>query len=167
MALLTNTPALYQAHNWLILSLSQVKRGHSTRYAIAVCHKCKSKHPGLRLINFCLFWLPGSMYSTCRIDELGTEQCHTSQNKRACLDHYLMYHLSRRSLERLWICICVVVTYSRVWINRVRLPILLSQDGFDRPVPSRVSLLISTLRLNLVLIHEIPHDFRGGVHLFI
>ena len=30
-------------------------------------------------------------------------------------------------------------------------------------VPSRVSLLISILRLNLVLIYEIPSEFRGGV----
>ena len=34
-------------------------------------------------------------------------------------------------------------------------------------VPSRVSLLISILRLNLVLTHGIPPEFRGGVHLFI
>ena len=34
-------------------------------------------------------------------------------------------------------------------------------------VPSRVSLLISILRLNLVLTYGIPPDFRGGVHLFI
>ena len=34
-------------------------------------------------------------------------------------------------------------------------------------VPSRVSLLISMLRLNLVLTHGIPPDFRGDVHLFI
>ena len=33
-------------------------------------------------------------------------------------------------------------------------------------VPSRVSLLISILRLNMVLTHGIPPDFRGGVHLF-
>ena len=34
--------------------------------------------------------------------------------------------------------------------------------------PSRVSLLISILRLNLVLtFYGIPPDFRGGVHLFI
>ena len=33
-------------------------------------------------------------------------------------------------------------------------------------VPFRVTLLISILRLNLVLTHEIPPDFRrGGVHL--
>ena len=35
------------------------------------------------------------------------------------------------------------------------------------PVPSRVSLLISILRLNLVLTCGIPPEFRGGVHLFI
>ena len=33
-------------------------------------------------------------------------------------------------------------------------------------VASRVSLLISILRLNLVLTCEIPPEFRGGVHLF-
>ena len=58
------------------------------------------------------------------------------------------------------------------------------RDGFSRPVPrqpahlhtqaesgaylrdsSRVSLLISILRLNLGLTYGIPPDFRGGVHL--
>ena len=34
-------------------------------------------------------------------------------------------------------------------------------------VPSRVSLLISILRLNLVLTYGISLEFRGGVHLFI
>ena len=34
-------------------------------------------------------------------------------------------------------------------------------------VPSRVSLLISILRLNMVLTYGIPPEFRGGVHLFI
>ena len=34
-------------------------------------------------------------------------------------------------------------------------------------VPSRVSLLMSTLRLNMVLTYGIPPEFRGGVHLFI
>ena len=34
-------------------------------------------------------------------------------------------------------------------------------------VPSRVSLLISILRLNLVLTYGIPPDLRGGVHFFI
>ena len=34
-------------------------------------------------------------------------------------------------------------------------------------VPSRVSLLISILRLNLVLTYGIPPEFRGGVHKFI
>ena len=33
-------------------------------------------------------------------------------------------------------------------------------------VPSRVSLLISVLRLNLVLTYGIPTELRGGVHLF-
>ena len=34
-------------------------------------------------------------------------------------------------------------------------------------VPSRVSLLISILSLNMVLTYGIPPEFRGGVHLFI
>ena len=34
-------------------------------------------------------------------------------------------------------------------------------------VPSRVSLLISILRLNLVLTYGIPPEFGGGVHLII
>ena len=34
-------------------------------------------------------------------------------------------------------------------------------------VPSRVSLIISILRLNPVLTYGIPPEFRGGVHLFI
>ena len=67
--------------------------------------------------------------------------------------------------------VCMVITYSRVWINRVRLPILLvvswtAKIIFPCPcaclriwsreagsaVPSRISLLISILRLKLVLI---------------
>ena len=39
-----------------------------------------------------------------------------------------------------------------------------SRDEFGRPA-SACSFF--TLRLNLVLTHEIPPDFRGGVHLFI
>ena len=34
-------------------------------------------------------------------------------------------------------------------------------------VPSRISLLNSILRLNLVPTYETLPDFRGGVHLFI
>ena len=33
-------------------------------------------------------------------------------------------------------------------------------------VPSRVSLLIYILRLNMVLTYGIPPEFRGGVHIF-
>ena len=33
-------------------------------------------------------------------------------------------------------------------------------------VPSRVSLLIPVLRLNLVRTYRIPPDFRDGVHVF-
>ena len=78
----------------------------------------------------------------------------------------------------------VVITHGRVWINRVRLPILVvfSRTGkmnipvpraclriwsreTGSAVPSHVSLLISILRLNLVLTYGIPPEFRGGVHL--
>ena len=52
---------------------------------------------------------------------------------------------------------------------------ILYSKSKDRPgkvatspaVPSRVSLLIYILRLNLVLTLGIPPDFRGGVHVFI
>ena len=37
----------------------------------------------------------------------------------------------------------------------------------DSVVPSRISLLISILRLNLVLTYTIPSEFRSRVHLFI
>ena len=83
---------------------------------------------------------------------------------------------------------CVVYGHciARIWINRVRLPILLvvrrtgkmiiSLSAFvpgiwsretGSAVPSCVCLLISILRLNLVLTYGIPPEFRGGVHLFI
>ena len=39
--------------------------------------------------------------------------------------------------------------------------------GQRSAVPSRVSLLISILRLNLVLTYGIPPEFRGGVYLFV
>ena len=48
---------------------------------------------------------------------------------------------------------------------RSRLRIWSRQTG--SAVPSRVSLLISILRLNLALTYEIPPEFRGGVHVFI
>ena len=79
----------------------------------------------------------------------------------------------------------MVTHIARVWINRVRLPILLVVSGTGKmdislsrsrlriwsretgsAVPSRVSLLVSTLRLNLVLTYGIPLEFRGGVHFF-
>ena len=48
---------------------------------------------------------------------------------------------------------------------RSRLRIWSCQTG--SAVPSRVSLLIFILRLNMVLTYGIPPEFRGGVHLFI
>ena len=82
--------------------------------------------------------------------------------------------------------VCIVTHIARVWINRVscqsctwsgeqgksifpcprsRLRIWSRVTG--SAVPSRVSLLIFILRLNLVLTYGIPPEFRGGVHLFI
>ena len=43
---------------------------------------------------------------------------------------------------------------------------LVSRDRFSRPFPRQPAHL-DTQRLNLVLTHGIPPDFRGGVHLFI
>ena len=48
---------------------------------------------------------------------------------------------------------------------RSRLRIWLPETGLT--VPSRVSLLISILRLNLVLTYAVAPEFRGGVHLFV
>ena len=78
----------------------------------------------------------------------------------------------------------MVITYSRVWINRVRLPscswsaeqrkimfpcpracLRIWSRETGSAVPSRVSLIIFILRLNLVLTYGIPSEFRGGVHL--
>ena len=87
-------------------------------------------------------------------------------------------------LSYLIMYVCMVTHIARAWINRVRLPIRgqLNRENEDfcprsclriwsletgSAVPSRVSLLISLLRLNLVLTYGIPPEFRGGVHLFI
>ena len=97
-------------------------------------------------------------------------------------------HNTTHPPQRCYGTVCMVTTYNvaRVWINRVRLPILLvvswkgkinsslspftpenlvSRDGFSRPVLSACS--FSVLKPNLVCTHGIPPNFRGGVHLFI
>ena len=64
---------------------------------------------------------------------------------------------------------------ARVWINRVSCqsctwPSEQEQIIFSCPRladPSRVSLLVSILRLNLVLTYGIPPEFRCSVHVFI
>ena len=82
--------------------------------------------------------------------------------------------------------LCMVTHIARVWIKRVRSPILLvisrtekinvslsafapgnlvSRDGLSTSVP-RQPAHISILRLNLVLTYGIPPELRGGVHLF-
>ena len=79
----------------------------------------------------------------------------------------------------------MVITYSRVWINRIRLPILLvvswtgkmniplspcvpenlvSRDGFSRPVP-RQSAHLHTQAESGAYTYGIPPGFRGGVHM--
>ena len=78
----------------------------------------------------------------------------------------------------MYLYVCIVTTYSKgcqsfSWsaeqgniffpCPRSRLRIWSRETG--SAVPSRVSLLISILRLNLVLTYEIPPEFRGGVHL--
>ena len=50
---------------------------------------------------------------------------------------------------------------------RVRLRLRIWPRETGSVVPSRFSLLISILRLNLVLAYGSPPEFRGGVHLFI
>ena len=50
---------------------------------------------------------------------------------------------------------------------RARARLKISSRKTGSAVPSRVSLLISILRLNLVLTYGIPPEFRGGVHIFI
>ena len=88
----------------------------------------------------------------------------------------------------MYVCmyVCMVTHIAIVRINRVRLPVLhvVSWTGkliFPCPrsclriwfrgtgsaVPSRVSLLNSILRLNMVLTYGVPPEFRGGVHLYI
>ena len=70
----------------------------------------------------------------------------------------------------------IMVTHiARVWINRVSCQSSTwsaEQEKIIFPcplsaVPSRVSLLVSILRLNLMLTYGIPPEFRCGVHLFI
>ena len=83
--------------------------------------------------------------------------------------------------------VCIIIINSRVWTNRVRLPILLVVSwtgktifslfpfapkifGLARKVwPSRLAsvYLFPTLRLNLVLTRGIPLSFRDGVLLLI
>ena len=104
--------------------------------------------------------------------------CSTIQARTGTFTHY-------ESVLRI---MCMIITYNRVWINQVRLPILLvvswtgkinfslspfapknlvSRDGLGRPVPRQRVHSPHSVRLNLVLTHGIPPYFRGGVHLFI
>ena len=60
---------------------------------------------------------------------------------------------------------CSSLVRARFTCPRLRLRIWSRETG--SAVPSRVSLLISILRLNRVLTYGVPLDCRGGVHLFI
>ena len=80
------------------------------------------------------------------------------------------HHLEEHSIDQP----CKVANLARGQLNREsdffpcprsRLTIWSRETG--SAVPSRVSLLISMLRVNLVLTYGIPPEFRGGVHLFI
>ena len=44
---------------------------------------------------------------------------------------------------------------------------LVSRNGFGRPVPRQPIYSFSSLRLNLVLTHGIPPEFRDGVHILV
>ena len=56
-------------------------------------------------------------------------------------------------------------TLSCFWPQTMTMTIWSRETG--SAVPSRVSLLISMLRLNLVLTHGIPSDFREGVQMYL
>ena len=56
-------------------------------------------------------------------------------------------------------------TLSRFWPQTMTMTIWSRETG--SAVPSRVSLLISMLRLNLVLTHGNPSDFREGVQMYL
>ena len=60
-----------------------------------------------------------------------------------------------------------MVSWTRkINISRARLRLIIWSRETCSAVPSRVSLLISILRLNLVLTYGIPPKFCDGVHLF-
>ena len=102
----------------------------------------------------------------------------------AVFSEYYLYVLQLYSRARVCMYVCMVITYSRVWINRVRLPILLvvrwtgkiniplspcvpenlvSRDGFSRPVPRQPPHLHTQAESGA---YGIPPGFRGGVQLW-
>ena len=66
------------------------------------------------------------------------------------------------------IYVCMVITYSRVWINRVRLPILLVVSWTGK---MNISLSCPRTRLRIwsreTGSHGIPPDFRGGPFIYL
>ena len=56
-------------------------------------------------------------------------------------------------------------TLFRFWPQAITMSIWSRETG--SAVPSRVSLLISMLRLNLVFTHGIPSDFSEGVQMYL
>ena len=91
----------------------------------------------------------------------------------------MIWHASIRAARRR---VCMVSTFSRVWINLEKNParrqlnrekkhVSLSPFVPENLVQVRPSHLapaysFSTLRLNLGLTHGIPHDFRDGAHIY-
>ena len=88
----------------------------------------------------------------------------------------MIWHASIRAARRR---VCMVSTFSRVWINREKNPARrqLDREKYTFPFPrSRLKIWFretgstacsfSTLRLNLGLTHEVPHDFRDGAHIY-
>ena len=140
------------------------------------------------LFPFCRFPFPLCMESASCVFSFRMVFFYLVTTGWIC-DSSLCVNPINQSINQSSIYACMVNTYSRLWINRVGLPILQSclwpaKQGkliFPCPrsclrvwsretgsaIPSRVSLLISTLRLSVVLTHGIPPDFRSGVHSFI
>ena len=106
----------------------------------------------------------------CRCDLLITSDAHNLKEHKGSSwsDVYMVTHIARVWIDSIRLPILLVVSWTgkvNIPCPRSRLRIWSRETG--SAVPSRVSLFISVLRLNLVRTYGIPPDFRGGVHLFI
>ena len=84
---------------------------------------------------------------------------HISDLRRASTTTCMYGHTCTKGMDQP----CKVANPARVPCLRSRLRIWSRETG--AAVPSRISLLNSILRLNLVLTYGIPPEFCGGVHL--